>query len=976
MAAISPIPLSVEPVLSYPREAQTGKQYLMTIDFRHNLIGDDWPYTDEEYPIYCMVDAAPLFTSKPVGGPAVILHRFGGSYGPARFVLTASSSEQVGTIKVTLVNGERLPMRVLELSEIVVHEQIVETNNVNLPKLILRTDVARASYHQIDQFEAETDQVDSGNQRAFYEDFASLLNRYLFKLDRSLAWLARRLGVSSATVSRWSSGQTLPRDLKMVYQICDILNIQSNERETLFAAAGFIYTSENRTETTDFAVLLTQYLNQRGRSQRWLANQLDISSSTVARWCLGMTLPKNLTTVYEICYALEVDAEARSQLLFASGYTFLPDNHTETRQSDFLPQEKNLNSTFGILLRQKLFHLDRSKLWLASRLHVHHTTIDRYITGKSFPPLELVSRMCDILRITDEEREQWIQSLLSDLNVVLQRDPTNATVHKNLGIVLHQQGKLSEAVVAFQRAVDLDPNDASTNNNLGIVLRQQGKIEEAIAVFQRAIDRDVNDASAHNNLGMLLHQQSKIEESITAFQRAINLDPNDASAHSNLGAVFCIQGRYVEAEPLYERALGLTEAQLGAEHPDTAKALNNLAGLYVSQGWYVEAESLYEQALRITEMTLGADHLQTATMLNNLAELYVNQGRYVEAEPLFERALRTMDAMLGADHPSMAKLLTSFAYLYAKLGRYDEAEKLYQQALAINIEGLGESLSDTTKSLDNVVELHESQVQDKKTVLLLNHLNNVARRINNPGLFPVTAEEMDELLKQVDRSLSNEELHEHQSAILQVKNRYDWLRQQAGIITTRQNQERFGDAMQALDQLINQGVLQLPLDTGGFIPSSTRRREIVEEYRSFVATKMNEKLWKAREDWLPTEPRQALRLLDEATELYEEMVDMVGATSERERQLSNQHTELRREIVEEYRSFIATKMNEKLWEAREDWLPTEPRQALRLLDEATKLYEEMIDMVGSASERERQLSYRLVDERARAVYLLQQQRKP
>ena len=110
------LPLSVQPVISYPREAQVGKTYLMTIGLQTS--GDEWLYEEEEYPIYCMLDTSPLFSSKPIGEPAVVLHRFGGSYGAAKFLLTAAQEEMEGEIRITLVNAWGVPIKVFNLNDI------------------------------------------------------------------------------------------------------------------------------------------------------------------------------------------------------------------------------------------------------------------------------------------------------------------------------------------------------------------------------------------------------------------------------------------------------------------------------------------------------------------------------------------------------------------------------------------------------------------------------------------------------------------------------------------------------------------------------------------------------------------------------------------------------------------------------------------------------------------------------------------
>jgi isoamylase len=111
--------LSIEPVLGYPRTARPGQRYVLTVDLRSPSGDGEWPYSDaEEVAFYCLVNPGPLFQSEPLGEPAVVLHRFGGTYGPARFLLTAAGKPQRGTVQVTLVNGWGMPLLVLETDEI------------------------------------------------------------------------------------------------------------------------------------------------------------------------------------------------------------------------------------------------------------------------------------------------------------------------------------------------------------------------------------------------------------------------------------------------------------------------------------------------------------------------------------------------------------------------------------------------------------------------------------------------------------------------------------------------------------------------------------------------------------------------------------------------------------------------------------------------------------------------------------------
>lgn len=113
--------ISISPIIAYPRQACVGKTYLMTIDLECPM-DQGWPYKEEEYAIYCML-STPLFTSKIVNEPAIVLHRFGGTYGPANFFLTACDKPQIGSIQVHLANQWGVPLQSIHLP-VEIQEQV------------------------------------------------------------------------------------------------------------------------------------------------------------------------------------------------------------------------------------------------------------------------------------------------------------------------------------------------------------------------------------------------------------------------------------------------------------------------------------------------------------------------------------------------------------------------------------------------------------------------------------------------------------------------------------------------------------------------------------------------------------------------------------------------------------------------------------------------------------------------------------
>lgn len=72
------------------------------------------------------------------------------------------------------------------------------------------------------------------------QDFPTLLNSYLANSDRSANWLASRLGVSPATISRWLSGEFRPASPEIVLRIAGVFGIRDpNEIQRLLFAAGY-----------------------------------------------------------------------------------------------------------------------------------------------------------------------------------------------------------------------------------------------------------------------------------------------------------------------------------------------------------------------------------------------------------------------------------------------------------------------------------------------------------------------------------------------------------------------------------------------------------------------------------------------------------------------------------------------------------------------------------------------------------------
>ncbi|MEU2965391.1 FxSxx-COOH system tetratricopeptide repeat protein [Streptomyces ardesiacus] len=113
-------PLLIEPVVAWPRRAEAGGDYLVTVDLRGPLPAPDgtpapWPYAEEEFTFTVTLDGAPHFDCSALGAPNLVLHRFGGTYGPARFRVSAGTGLGPASLWLTVSNQWGVPVRKAEL---------------------------------------------------------------------------------------------------------------------------------------------------------------------------------------------------------------------------------------------------------------------------------------------------------------------------------------------------------------------------------------------------------------------------------------------------------------------------------------------------------------------------------------------------------------------------------------------------------------------------------------------------------------------------------------------------------------------------------------------------------------------------------------------------------------------------------------------------------------------------------------------
>ena len=216
---------------------------------------------------------------------------------------------------------------------------------------------------------------------------------------------------------------------------------------------------------------------------------------------------------------------------------------------------------------------------------------DRVMPGD----LRLQSNLCAalllVLGISSWQRAMVYENSETLWTDTLAKNPDCWVGHYNLGVVFAQKGKMNEAQVEFQKALELNSDFAEARNNLGGAYMQTGKVDEAIIEYQKSLGINADSAETHFNLGYAFFQKGRVDEAIDEYQKGLAINPGVAEVHYRLGNALLQKRQLDGAVAEYQYALQID--------PTSAKACNNL-GIALSQmGRMDEGIAQFERAVQL-----------------------------------------------------------------------------------------------------------------------------------------------------------------------------------------------------------------------------------------------------------------------------------------------------------------------------------------------------------------------------------------
>jgi Tfp pilus assembly protein PilF len=234
-----------------------------------------------------------------------------------------------------------------------------------------------------------------------------------------------------------------------------------------------------------------------------------------------------------------------------------------------------------------------------------------------------------------------------------------------MGLELAADGRLEEAALALQRAVQLDPDNRAALLNAGELLARLGNTEQSRALFERLAALDPEDSRAWFYLGQLDELQSRPDVALEHYRRALAADPAATDARLAVADLLFSRREFAGAATEYGRlreAAGPTDQQ-------------PLYGLLLAASHLGGGDC--ERALEAAEQALADTGPPSVDLVAMVARLRATCGPDV---PDRRQAGVELAEQLYQEVPGRESAET-LALAYAGVGLFDEAVELQMQAI-------------------------------------------------------------------------------------------------------------------------------------------------------------------------------------------------------------------------------------------------------------------------------------------------------
>ncbi len=287
-------------------------------------------------------------------------------------------------------------------------------------------------------------------------------------------------------------------------------------------------------------------------------------------------------------------------------------------------------------------------------------------------------------------------------------DADDAVAIFNEAQTLHENGKLAEAIVLYEKAINALPEFPEAEYQRASALQSLGKNDEAEKGFRRAVELKPDWTLAMTGLGSLLVKRGNFSEAEPILIKALETEPQNPTALTAL----------VELRLMTKASKIVLQDLLTKVSSLTAKA-NPTASLWSAKAVLEFALGKLEQAKASLTSTLALDPNNREAMFQ-LADIALAEGDLQRANSLA--------GVLEKSGQNKDEINLLRANILAGEGKFDEALKQLGAITKPNAAALSLRSQIVANSSQNPADLEKQLETDAMNVKLLGRLCNLYRK--------------------------------------------------------------------------------------------------------------------------------------------------------------------------------------------------------------------------------------------------------
>lgn len=256
-------------------------------------------------------------------------------------------------------------------------------------------------------------------------------------------------------------------------------------------------------------------------------------------------------------------------------------------------------------------------------------------------------------------RQLQTEPTLRELATAAQLAPQHATTQLEYGKALAAADRDTDAIPHFEKALALNPSLLEATEQLAMALQRNGKEQEAIPLFQKVVAGQPHNAQALTNLGLALVQVGKASDAIPLYWQALAVAPDNATAQQDLGVAYLQQSDLDDAIRQFRAGLALV--------PDSPQLHYNLGLAYKLKDDSPHAISELETAAKLDPAAPDPPY--------TLGILYMQMGRFDDAAAQLRTALNS--------RPDNGDGWAVLGSVYKQQAKYDDAAAALRKAIAL-----------------------------------------------------------------------------------------------------------------------------------------------------------------------------------------------------------------------------------------------------------------------------------------------------